>query len=310
VQVTTERVQANDITKMLKGWELSLRSANRSERTRDTYSTAVRQFAAFLREQGMPTAVDKITREYIEAFLVAVRERTSASTAETRYRGLRQFFKWCREEGEFEHSPMEHMKPPKVGEVEVYVPTVDDVEAMLKPLRNADLKHWTERRDAAIISLFATAGLRLSELTSLTVDDVDLDTRRGERGGIVKVHHGKGDKFRVVGLRDDAANLMMRWLRVRDERPQAETPYLWLGTKGAMTPSGIRQMIWRRSEAAGVPRLHPHQLRHHFASEWLRAGKSESNLMQIAGWSSRSMLDAVYARGTRSERALEEHLRD
>lgn len=306
-QVTASSIA--DIAVLEPGWKLSLRAQNKSAMTIMTYGYGVTQLSAYLGAQGMPTEVDKISREHIEAFLVAKREQTSSTTAETRYRGLRAFFRWLVEEGEITSSPMERMKPPKVGDVEVYVPTVADDDAMLLSLRKATVARWADRRDAAIISLFAGAGLRLSELTNLTVADIDIETK--DKGGIVKVRHGKGDRFRIASFRPEVANDLARWLRVRMARPQAvSSDALWLGLKGPMTTSGIRQMLWKRSEAAGVPRLHPHQLRHHFASEWLRSGRSESGLMSLAGWKSRAMLDNVYAVTNRSERAVEEHLRD
>jgi site-specific recombinase XerD len=302
----------NEIAVLVPGWKLSLRAANKSQNTIVAYTYATTQLEAFLRDTGMPLEVDKITREHIEAFLVHVRELTSASTAETRYRGLRQFFKWCEEEGEIDHSPMQNMKPPKVGVTEKRVPQTATLDSILKPLRKAKVTEWIDRRDAAIIALFAGSGLRLSELTNLTVDDIDLER---DKGGLAKVT-GKGDKFRVVSFRADVANDMGRWLVARarylasrGKDPETFKP-LWIGLKGnALTTSGIRQMVWSRSEAVGE-RIHPHQLRHLFASEWLRAGKSESGLMEIGGWASRQMIDNVYARGNRSERAIEEHLRD
>ena len=310
MQVMTGSV--SDIRVVEPGWKLSLRSENKSPATITTYAYATTQLEQFLCEAGMPTDVDKITREHIEAFLVHVRETRSASTAETRYRGLRQFFRWLVEEGEITASPMANMKPPKVGSSEKVVPPTGDLAAILAPLRKAQVKQWIERRDAAIISLFAGSGLRLSELANLTVADVDLER---DKGGLVKVT-GKGDRFRVASFRPDVASDLYRWLQSRARhlashgRDPVSVKPLWIGLKGnALTPSGIRQMVWMRSEAVG-DRFHPHQLRHLFASEWLRAGKSESGLMAIGGWESRAMIDAVYARGNRAERAIEEHLRD
>ncbi|WP_372509854.1 hypothetical protein [Nocardia amikacinitolerans] len=73
-----------------------------------------------------------------------------------------------------------------------------------------------------------------------------------------------GDKTRTV---------RRRYLRVRARhRPQDENPILWLGYRGAMTGSGIRQMLERRCDAAGIERLHPHQLRHFFSHTWLDSG--------------------------------------
>lgn len=71
-----------------------------------------------------------------------------------------------------------------------------------------------------------------------------------------------------------------------------------------MTPSGIRQMIWRRSEEAGVQRLHPHSFRHFFSDQFLKAGGHESDLMALNGWSSSEMVRR-YAASNRASRARE-----
>ena len=93
-----------------------LRADNLSERTQQTYMEAIRQFAAFLTAQGMPSDIEAITREHIETFIGDLLAKWKPATANNRYRGLQTFFKWAADEGEIRESPMVRMKPPKVPE--------------------------------------------------------------------------------------------------------------------------------------------------------------------------------------------------
>jgi hypothetical protein len=82
-----------------------------------------------------------------------------------------------------------------------------------------------------------------------------------------------------------------RYLRVRAEHRHAYLPNLWIGQHGAMTASGVFQVVADRGASVGLSGLHPHQLRHSFASSWLDAGGAEGDLMRLAGWKTRSMVD-------------------
>jgi site-specific recombinase XerD len=86
-------------------------------------------------------------------------------------------------------------------------------------------------------------------------DDVDLDQR------IVWVL-GKGRRPRALPIGRKTAQALDRYLRAREGHRLAHLPYLWVGRNGPMTPSGIYQVVHDRARAAGLPAMHPHQLRH------------------------------------------------
>jgi site-specific recombinase XerD len=94
---------------------------------------------------------------------------------------------------------------------------------------------------------------------------------------------------------------------VRRLHAEAELHALWLGARGrgAMTGSGVYQMLKRRAAEAGYdPAVRPHQFRHTFAHDWLEGGGSEGDLMRLMGWTDRSMLD-LYAEDLQVERAIQ-----
>jgi site-specific recombinase XerD len=281
------------ILDLAESFDLDLRSRNRTEKTRRTYREAIDQFAAFLDRTGMPTAVAAITREHVQSFIVDLSDRgMSPATCRNRFASLKALFNWATDEGEIVRSPMEKMSPPSLPEKAVPILDDDAVERLLKTCGT----DFAGRRDRAIITTFLSSGLRLAELTNLTEDDLRL------RDGVIHVRSGKGGKERFAYLNPNAVRDLDRYLRARRGRNESA---LWVGKRGAMTTSGVAQMLRKRGARAGIVGLHPHRLRHTWAHRSKLAGMSDDALVRLAGWSDRSML-LRYGASASQDRALEE----
>ncbi|MBX3031432.1 MAG: tyrosine-type recombinase/integrase [Chloroflexi bacterium] len=278
-----------------------LRASNLSPRTVQTYLESVDRFATFLEDRGMPTDVAGIRREHVEAFMESLLERFKPTTATNRYSGLQAFFKWAVDEGEIRDSPMARTRKPRLPEHAPPVLSEDQLRAILAACEG---QGFDERRDTALVRVFIGSGARLAEVTALRwvpddpeQNDLDLDL------GVIRIRSGKGRRERATYIGTKAIRALDRYIRVRGKHRHAALSALWVGQRGAMTESGIAQMLRDRGAAAGVPGLHAHQFRHSYASRMLAAGFQETDLMQLAGWRSREML-ARYAAATRSERAI------
>lgn len=135
----------------------------------------------------------------------------------------------------------------------------------------------TGKRNAALVATMFETGLRVSEALDLELRDLDLDN------GSVRVRHGKGDKFRVVGLGVGAERALQAWLDVRPRTASADAPQFVFCTLdgGPVMSSYVRQLMPRLGERAGIDkRVHAHGLRHGHALHLLRNGMS---LQAISG---------------------------
>lgn len=299
----------DDFDAELRSWRRSLRAQNKSPNTIKGYvDEAGTQFAEWLRAgadhdptRPRPTSFAEAGKAELEGFFGHLYDLgRSDSTVANRYRSLQQLYRWLLEdEEEIDRSPFDRMKPPIVPEKDV---DVLDVEAMKRLLAACKVTkgspegdRFLGQRDEALIRLVYDTGGRCAEVMGLTLDDLDMDME------VIHVH-GKGRRDRSIPFGARTGTALDRYLRARGRHLHSRSPALWLAQKGALTQWGLRQMLDRRAGLAGLPHIHPHQLRHSSVDAFLAAGGQETDAMRLFGWRSRQMV-ARYASVTGTRRA-------
>lgn len=294
---------------LLTSWMYALDEGGKSPYTLKNYGDTLRAFIPWLEENGHPTDSEGVNAEHIRLWLIHETNRTSLASAAARYRGLRVFWGWViREKERTTESPMTNVDPIRVPKKARSFFDDDQLRAMLAACSGGPL--FVDRRDTAILRIFMDIGVRVSGMANLRYhpEDEDLsDVRLSKKRLRVRL---KGGEELWVPLGKKATVALDRYIRVRDKHPEFDSPWLWLGLRGTgrahMNTSGIRQMVARRGEQAGVQGAHPHRFRRTFADDYLEGGGSVDGLMAIAGWSSYQM-PQLYAGERAAERARQAH---
>ncbi|WP_424639852.1 tyrosine-type recombinase/integrase [Embleya sp. AB8] len=301
-----------DLRPMVASWLRSIRARGLADNTVRIYRAAgmglARHLLAYVPEEDArpaPTTQEEIHREHVESYITVLLDSTSPGNAHQHFRSLKTFFNWMTDiEEELDRSPMARMKAPIVPEQEVEIVPED---ALQRLLRRCGGRSYTDRRDTAMIMLLLDTGVRRAELVNRLISDVDLDLK-------VMLIVAKGKRPRSVPFGKQTAVALDRYFRALQKLagPDAlerDAP-LWRGVlkKSTFTVSGVNQMLERRCIQAGIEHVHPHRFRHTFAHLWRFHGGGDDELMSIAGWKSRAMLNR-YAASTSKARAKAAHAR-
>ena len=257
---------------------------NLSDQTRRSYLSDLRQYRAFLErrdksaEEGGGIPTDPMV---IRSFLASLyKEKLRKVTVSRKVAALRSFYRYLLREGKVRFNPAELLQLPRC---EKYIPVVLSVDEILSLLRVNFSEDAAGLRDRAIIELFYSAGIRLSELTGLNIADVDF------AGGLIRVR-GKGRKERIVPVGTPAFQALGLYLDKRAElaakgRQTGPDEPLFLGSRGMrMNPRGVARVVERVVRESGVGRtISPHALRHTFATHLLDAGADLRSIQEMLG---------------------------
>ena len=204
--------------------------------------------------------------------------------------GWRGFYTWLGREGLVSANPVQDVRAPRQARPLPKALGVDEAVQLADHVAEGD-DPWLEARDAAMVELLYGSGLRVGELVGLDVAASDA-AQRGGRGWIdlpsaeVQVQ-GKGSKRRGVPLGTQALAALQRWLALRDQvAGEGDAAMaLFIGRRGTrLTPQSIWQRLKRRSLLAGLATpVHPHMLRHSFASHLLQSSSDLRAVQELLG---------------------------
>ena len=227
------------------------------------YGRTLRQLAVFLGSRDR--SFREANRTDLRAWLFQVGRCRAPATRARHVAAVRSFYRWMLREELVEHSVAEDLQAPKVGRTLPHVLSVaaasEVVEAPLPP------------RDRALLEVLYGGGLRVSEASGLDWPDVDLVQGR------VLIRHGKGGKQRLVPIGPPAVEA----LKVHLGERVPEGP-VFLNTRGTrMQPRSMRRTVKLAGLLAGEGGLHPHALRHSFATHLLDGGADLRGIQELLG---------------------------
>ena len=245
-----------------------------SPHTLAAYRRDLEDFLAFAAPADWSVVNEADLRAYLSA---RHREGLAPPTLQRRLSALRTLFRWLLREGAIRRDPSAGLRAPRHRRRLPATLEVDQVNALLDDLGDDPLA----RRDQAIMELFYGSGLRLAELTSLDLGDIDLAE------GLVQVT-GKGRKTRRVPVGTKAREALNRWLAVRHHLAAGDETALFVSRRGRrIAPRTIQQRLAHHGRRRGTPgRVHPHLLRHAFATHLLESSGDLRAVQELLGHAS------------------------
>ena len=248
-----------------------------SPHTVSSYQRDLRRITEFLTSRGIESW-SALEHQQVRAY-VAFRHKSKLSgrTIQRELSSLRAFFRFLLIEQQVSHNPVEGIRPPRADKKLPSTLHVDQVDRLLAMPASTPLA----KRDLAILELAYSSGLRLGEITALNTVDLDLDQ------GMVRVQ-GKGRKCRIVPVGRQACKALQNWLEVRGEMLAANELALFVGRHGRrLTARAIQKRVRQWSQFQALEQhLHPHMLRHSFATHLLESSGDLRAVQELLGHAS------------------------
>jgi site-specific recombinase XerD len=257
--------------------DVYLASRNFRQNTRREYLTDIHHLLYFLCTAGIKDAQALSLGNLNEYLALLDRQGLSGSSRRRKASSFKSFFGFLYQLGLMQTNVAAQIIPPKKESKSPRVLSEAEYQRLQLSVAN-------EPRDAAIIELLLQTGIRLSELVSLVVKDIELPTKISqdqENVGVLYVRNGKGGKGRVLALNFKACRAIKNWLKVR---PDYGIPALFPSKfRRPITAGGFQWLIQQYFKRADIENAHIHSLRHSFATAHVRKGTNLRVVQEMLG---------------------------
>lgn len=250
-----------------------------SQNSISSYKRDIIKYLEYLKNIDIKS-VDEVKRENITNYLNTIRKRGYSSTTVARYvSSIRSFHKLLLREGYCTHNPASHIKTPSTKKILPKTLNIDEVDILLD---FKDLATPLNLRDKAMLELMYASGVRVSELISLNVGDIDLED------GFLRCS-GKGGKERIVPINQTAILSVKNYLEHSRWKLKAtfREYALFLNFRGKrLTRQGLWKILKERAKKVGFQeKVTPHVLRHSFATHLIENGAGIRAVQELLGHS-------------------------
>jgi integrase/recombinase XerD len=255
--------------------EAAVFEAGLADKTLSAYAADLRQYLAFLEDIGVDAPGDIVREEILDHIGALQAAGLSPRSTSRHLSAIRGFHRFLRAEGLASTDPTEGFESPRLLRALPHYLSAEEVERLLAA---PDGQAGNRERDSAILELFYSCGLRISELAKLPLRDVSLEE------GSVRVR-GKGTKVRLVPLGARAIRRIQTWLPVRAKGPVKDGT-LFLSSRGRRLSRTSVWVVKHCAQAANIRQnVTPHMLRHSFATHLLDHGADLRAVQEMLGHS-------------------------
>lgn len=248
-----------------------------SHKTIDNYQRDLRIFQDYLSANASTEKSDIVsaTSDEVRAFIAYRHRQGLVSTSlQRQLSSLRSFYNYCLKEAILTSNPAADVRAPKGKKILPNVMDVDQVNQLL----NVNPEQPLQIRDFAMMELMYSSGLRLSELVNLNIEDVYLEVPE------LKVT-GKGDKTRFLPIGSAAVKALQAWYSQRDKMVKDDQSAVFVTQRGQrISQRSVQSRVQQAARQCGLGlHLHPHMLRHSFASHILQSSGDLRSLQELLG---------------------------